>query len=203
MHHGAYFLSLALTARRDEQLWALDIFEEQGKNVDHSGKGDFGIFSENVKAIGIDAKDILVTKKASTEFNVSDLCDFVPQRFRFLSIDGGHTREIVYNDLKFAECVWYAAMAKQQGSFRGMIDVVGATGFEGASLKDAIAVCEEADLQQHGNHNSLRNSSHWLTYQNSNVTRYCRCYLAEGGVASLDDYTHPYWCVAPAQVQWP
>lgn len=132
MHHGAYFLSLALTARKDEQLWALDIFEQQGKNVDDSGKGDFGIFSENVKAIGIDAKDMLVTKKASTEFSVSDLCDFVPQRFRFLSIDGGHTREIVYNDLKFAECVWYAAMAKQQGSCRGMIDVVGATGFEGA-----------------------------------------------------------------------
>eukprot|EP00955_Chlamydomonas_euryale_P067076 359736-Chlamydomonas_euryale.AAC.4 len=52
VHHGAFFLSMALTAHKDEPLFALDIFDLQEKNIDRSGQGNLIIFLDNVKTLG-------------------------------------------------------------------------------------------------------------------------------------------------------
>eukprot|EP00955_Chlamydomonas_euryale_P067075 359736-Chlamydomonas_euryale.AAC.3 len=36
--------------------------------------------------------------------SVSEMCSTVTAPFRFLSIDGGHTKEVVFSDMRFAEC---------------------------------------------------------------------------------------------------
>lgn len=104
VHWADYFLPIAITARTDELLWVLDVFEQQEKNVDNSGLGDYNIFMSRVGTLGLDETNLLVSKMASTEMAPGRLCQLVPQRFRFLSVDGGHNHDIVYSDLKFAEC---------------------------------------------------------------------------------------------------
>jgi hypothetical protein len=44
VHWADYFLPIAITAREDELLWVLDVFEQQEKNIDKSGNGDYNIF---------------------------------------------------------------------------------------------------------------------------------------------------------------
>lgn len=48
IHHGWFFTMLASEARECEQLFACDIFTDQGRNVDKSGKGNKYIFLQNV-----------------------------------------------------------------------------------------------------------------------------------------------------------
>ncbi|KAG1673222.1 hypothetical protein FOA52_013102 [Chlamydomonas sp. UWO 241] len=104
VHWADYFIPIAITARQDELLWVLDVFEQQEKNVDRSGQGDYNIFMSRCSTLSLHEGNLLVSKMASTEMTTGRLCVLVPQRFRFLSIDGGHSRGTVYSDLAFAEC---------------------------------------------------------------------------------------------------
>ncbi|KAG1679838.1 hypothetical protein FOA52_012751 [Chlamydomonas sp. UWO 241] len=104
VHWADYFLPIAVTCRQNELLWVLDVFEQQEKNIDKSGLGDYNIFMSRCSTLGLNESNLLVSKMASTEMTPERLCTLVPQRFRFLSIDGGHSRDTVYSDLVFAEC---------------------------------------------------------------------------------------------------
>ncbi|KAG2486225.1 hypothetical protein HYH03_015050 [Edaphochlamys debaryana] len=105
VHHGFYFLSIALTARVGEPLLALDLFADQHKNVDGSGNGDQGIFRSNLQLAGFPAEAIKTLQGASTDVSADTFCSALgpSMGIRFFSIDGGHTKEIVMNDLVFAE----------------------------------------------------------------------------------------------------
>ncbi|KAG2486223.1 hypothetical protein HYH03_015048 [Edaphochlamys debaryana] len=83
VHHGFYFLSIALTARVGEPLLALDLFADQHKNVDGSGNGDQGIFRSNLQLAGFPAEAI--------------------KTLQARRLHRCHTKEIVMNDLVFAE----------------------------------------------------------------------------------------------------
>lgn len=105
VHHGFYFIALALTARKGEPLFALDLFQaQQSKNLDKSGFGDRKIFLHNVATVGIPPEAVAIHEGLSTDLSDAQMCQKVGARFRFLSIDGGHTKDIVLNDMKFAEC---------------------------------------------------------------------------------------------------
>ena len=103
VHEGRSFVALALSADLSrERLWACDVFEAQELNVDGSGLGDRELFSKNLASVEIDEKDVVV-------FNGSSLTvppDFAEQaclaRFRFLSVDGSHTRAATASDLRLA-----------------------------------------------------------------------------------------------------
>jgi len=49
VHHGKYFMLLALLRRPAELAFAIDVFDLQEFNVDGSGLGDLRIFEENLK----------------------------------------------------------------------------------------------------------------------------------------------------------
>ncbi|KAG2439997.1 hypothetical protein HXX76_004114 [Chlamydomonas incerta] len=105
VHHGYFWMSVALTARVGEKLFALDLFERnQDKNVDASGGGNMGIFKHNARTLGFPEQDIVIVEGMSSSITPGQLCSKIGYGFRFLSIDGGHTKEILLNDMKFAEC---------------------------------------------------------------------------------------------------
>jgi hypothetical protein len=47
VHHGRYYIALALGLTASEQGVAIDLFGAQEENVDRSGRGDLGKFESN------------------------------------------------------------------------------------------------------------------------------------------------------------
>jgi predicted O-methyltransferase YrrM len=101
VHHGRSFLLLANGLTPGESAVALDVFEQQEQNADHSGKGDRGRFEQNLERW---APDVEVRVVASSSLDVTtESAREVFGRPRMFSVDGGHTAEITRHDLELAE----------------------------------------------------------------------------------------------------
>jgi len=101
VHHGRSFLLLANGLTPGESAVALDVFEHQEQNADHSGKGDRGRFEQNLERW---APDVEVCVVASSSLDVTpESAREVFGRPRMFSVDGGHTAEITRHDLGLAE----------------------------------------------------------------------------------------------------
>ncbi len=99
VHHGRLFLILANAAAAGETAVAVDVFGDQDKNVDRSGLGDRAAFEANAARYAPGAR-IDIVQESSLDLQTPD---FLQRRFRFVSIDGGHTAEATANDLWLAE----------------------------------------------------------------------------------------------------
>ena len=99
VHHGRLFLILANAAAVGETAVAVDVFGDQDKNVDRSGLGDRAVFETNAARYAPGAR-IDIVQESSLDLQTPK---FLQRRFRFLSIDGGHTAEATANDLWIAE----------------------------------------------------------------------------------------------------
>ncbi|MBJ9695451.1 class I SAM-dependent methyltransferase [Burkholderia cenocepacia] len=99
VHHGKLFILLANLIAPDEVAYAVDIFDDQHKNVDRSGKGDRVIFEDNVRKYAPHA-NVVVIQESSLEL---DGTDFMSTSFRMISVDGGHTGPITCSDLHLSE----------------------------------------------------------------------------------------------------
>jgi hypothetical protein len=105
VHHGKLFFLLMAASRDNERGVAVDLFEDQQKNLDHSGKGSLSIFNQHlethfpdfvqrVAAISADSMSITPTT-ARERLGV--------QNVRLMSVDGGHTVAHVVNDMGLAQ----------------------------------------------------------------------------------------------------
>ncbi|MCA8013620.1 class I SAM-dependent methyltransferase [Burkholderia vietnamiensis] len=99
VHHGKLFILLANLIAPDEVAYAVDIFDDQHKNIDRSGKGDRVIFEDNVRKYAPHA-NVVVIQESSLEL---DGTDFMSTSFRMISVDGGHTGPITCSDLHLSE----------------------------------------------------------------------------------------------------
>jgi hypothetical protein len=81
---------------------AIDIFGDQELNIDMSGHGDFEKFENNVR-VWSSMDDVIVHQGDSTKLEPAKLRELAGGDIRFFSVDGGHTDEIVYSDMKLAE----------------------------------------------------------------------------------------------------
>jgi hypothetical protein len=100
VHHGRLFIILALCCRPTECAVAVDLFEDQHLNVDHSGEGDRGILEANLARFA-SGRRIECIKANSLELGEAFIGSW--QGMRFISVDGGHTSEATCHDLKLAE----------------------------------------------------------------------------------------------------
>jgi hypothetical protein len=100
VHHGLSALALIAASRESETMFAIDLFDQQDLNIDNSGEGNLAIFQQHIRHlfpranISIIAKSSLEVRGAELENGLSNI--------RFLSIDGGHTKELTLNDLAIA-----------------------------------------------------------------------------------------------------
>ena len=83
-----------------EKAIAIDLFENQEENIDHSGLGDRGMFDRNVERF-LYPPSITVISANSTRLSADDISRH--GAIRFFSVDGGHTEAITLNDLHLAE----------------------------------------------------------------------------------------------------
>jgi hypothetical protein len=103
VHEGRLFILLRLLRRPGEKSVAIDVFEDQHLNVDGSGRGNLGKFEQNVDTwSGRD--DLVVIKRSSLEVTPDELLHKAG-KFRLFSVDGGHTEECAFSDLRLAEAV--------------------------------------------------------------------------------------------------
>lgn len=102
VHHGKLFILLLLTASSDEKVFAIDIFEKQHLNYDHSGCGDRTIFLENVRRWAGSPARVEIIPKSSLEVDAQEILSLCG-KVRLLSIDGGHTEQCTLNDLLLAD----------------------------------------------------------------------------------------------------
>ena len=96
VHHGKFLLLLMMLAPNDHA-FAVDIFDRQDLNLDHSGKGNKAAFLSNVARLCGNPKLSLIE---DSSLNVRK--DQFTQPIRLFSVDGGHSVECTINDLQLA-----------------------------------------------------------------------------------------------------
>jgi len=101
VHHGKSFLPLCLALQEGERALCIDLFDRQDQNVDASGHGDREIFLGHLTAFGVDLSRIDIVAGSSLDLSALDILQKVG-RVRFFSVDGGHWRDLVENDLDLA-----------------------------------------------------------------------------------------------------
>lgn len=105
VHHGRSFILAALLSRNDEPLFALDLFEElQELNVDQSGSGSYEALSQNMARVGLNVSSVVVERRSSADLEQGYFCTKLLPRFRFFSVDGGHTEALTRMDMASALC---------------------------------------------------------------------------------------------------
>jgi hypothetical protein len=103
VHCGKSFIPMALS-NGGRRCYAIDIFGRQELNVDGSGCGNKNRFMQNLTKFGVQASEVFIDERLSSEVLPGDIEERVG-RVRFFHIDGGHHFEAIVNDLKLAESV--------------------------------------------------------------------------------------------------
>lgn len=102
VHHGLSAIAIAALRGSGKQFTAIDLFEDQqNRNVSGSGGGDRGRFEKNMREFYPDSAFLRVIARPSNELTPADL----GSGFTFMHIDGGHSPEEVYHDLKLCHDV--------------------------------------------------------------------------------------------------
>ncbi|HEY4216036.1 MAG TPA: class I SAM-dependent methyltransferase [Gemmatimonadaceae bacterium] len=101
VHHGRLFILLHLAGSRRRDL-AIDVFADQHLNVDASGKGDRDQFIDNLRRWGGESSAVDIWQVSSLSITSSEILNRVGAATLF-SVDGGHTEQCAYNDLKLAD----------------------------------------------------------------------------------------------------
>lgn len=107
--HGKLLIALAHLAQPGSKVTAIDVFDDQSKNIDGAGVGSLEQLTSNVQAHGPRSSlDYAFIKADSAALNAADIMKLVQDRgpFRLFSVDGCHTAEHTLNDLLTAqECL--------------------------------------------------------------------------------------------------
>ncbi|KAL4425809.1 hypothetical protein ABPG75_009825 [Micractinium tetrahymenae] len=104
-HHGRFFFALAATAAPDEKLLAIDLYEDQGKNIDASGGTDTSKrteFKKHAHALGWPEGAITILSADSTTLTPANYTTHGFPAFRLFSVDGGHAYETTLSDMELA-----------------------------------------------------------------------------------------------------
>ena len=128
IHDGQFFFALMLLANTKKELClAVDIFDDQERNIDCSGGSSFESFHEKLvriidkkrikklrliqdDSLGLKPETLIATANSAfiDSMGVLDACKFNSEQtsgFRLFSIDGGHTVVHALNDLRLVERV--------------------------------------------------------------------------------------------------
>jgi SAM-dependent methyltransferase len=98
IHHGQFFIGI--NQLTNDTAYAVDVFDDQHLNIDHSGRANLLQFQQNL--INYDhnnaGENVKIIAGDSTDYNTFKDVD----RCFYISVDGGHTAEHVVNDLTVA-----------------------------------------------------------------------------------------------------
>jgi hypothetical protein len=103
--HGKFLLALASLSRPNGKVTALDVFDDQSKNIDGAGEGDLERLKQNVAAFGRKDVDYAYITVDSSAINLLERIELTRNRgpFRLFSVDGCHMTEHTLRDLQTAQ----------------------------------------------------------------------------------------------------
>ena len=104
--HGKFLIALAHLAQRGGKVTAIDVFDDQDRNIDGAGVGSLGTLRSNIEDFGPkDDIDYHFLKTDSTVLTLADKVKLTQERgtFRLFSVDGCHTAEHTFSDLLTAQ----------------------------------------------------------------------------------------------------
>jgi hypothetical protein len=105
VYHGKLLLALAHLANPADKVTAIDVFDDQTKNIDGAGIGSLVRLQENISLYGPGNRDYAFIKADSIAMTANDKADLMRRRgpFRLFSVDGCHTAEHTCADLLTAQ----------------------------------------------------------------------------------------------------
>ncbi len=103
--HGKFLLALASLLTPGGKVTALDVFDDQDKNIDGAGVGSLDKLMQNVSAYGRTDVDYAYIKADSSALTLLAKVELTRDRgpFRLFSVDGCHTAEHTLADLYTAQ----------------------------------------------------------------------------------------------------
>lgn len=103
--HGKLLIALHLLRSPGTRTLAIDLFENQELNLDRSGSGDSSQLRRNLEAHSQDPDAVDAMARDSLDLADDDVLAILQKygRFRWFSVDGGHTVDHAVNDLRLAE----------------------------------------------------------------------------------------------------
>ncbi len=103
--HGKFLLALASLLAPGGKVTALDVFDDQSKNLDGAGVGSLEKLMQNVSAYGRTDVDYAYVKADSSALTLLQKVELTRDRgpFRLFSVDGCHTAEHTLADLQTAQ----------------------------------------------------------------------------------------------------
>ena len=104
VHHGRLFILLYLLSAPEERAFAVDVFSDQTRNVDESGRGNEAIFLSNLFRHAGGSERVELFACDSNQLRPEDIKSRVG-RCRLISVDGGHTADTTENDLRLADAL--------------------------------------------------------------------------------------------------
>lgn len=103
--HGKFLLALASLLAPGGKVTALDVFDDQSKNLDGAGVGSLEKLMQNVSAYGRTDVEYAYIKADSSALTLLQKVELTRDRgpFRLFSVDGCHTAEHTLADLRTAQ----------------------------------------------------------------------------------------------------
>jgi hypothetical protein len=103
IYHGKSFIPLVTALAPGEKAIAIDVFEDQQKNLDGSGVDPSReAFLRHLETFA-PGVPVDIVQESSLDLKRLGFVARMRRRIRFFSIDGSHTREATANDLRVAE----------------------------------------------------------------------------------------------------
>lgn len=100
VHHGKFFILLNWLTEKNEESYAIDLFDDQHLNIDQSGCGSLEIFKKNLLEFDKhQGNNVNIVIADSTTYPLEK---DILKPVRIFSVDGGHTVEHTLSDLKLA-----------------------------------------------------------------------------------------------------
>ena len=105
VYHGKLLIALAHLADAGGKVTAVDVFEDQARNIDGAGVGSLERLQQNIRLCGPDNRDYAFIKADSIALTPHDKAKLMDSRgpFRLFSVDGCHTAEHTCTDLLTAQ----------------------------------------------------------------------------------------------------
>jgi len=105
VYHGKLLIALAHLADAGDKVTAIDVFEDQARNVDGAGVGNLEILKSNIHLYGPVNLNYEFIKADSISMTSHDKLKLMDSRgpFRLFSVDGCHTAEHTCTDLLTAQ----------------------------------------------------------------------------------------------------
>lgn len=105
VYHGKLLIALHLLRSPGTRTLAIDLFENQDLNLDRSGSGDSSELRRNLAANCPDPDAVDPLARDSLDLADDDVLGILQRygRFRWFSVDGGHTVDHAVNDLRLAD----------------------------------------------------------------------------------------------------